>query len=192
MITPVVVLAVSWGAMILYWIVSALGVKRDASHTFWWRTWWFRAVLAGILAVWVANRVATNTVTAQFVLLQGEYSLGALAWLGATLAPLGVAYAIWARVYLGSNWSPAPAIKEGHELVTSGPYALVRHPIYTGIILAIFGSGLVDPWWFVVCMIAALVFVRRVFVEEGLMMRQFPNAYPEYKKHTWALVPWVW
>ncbi|HEX8994105.1 MAG TPA: isoprenylcysteine carboxylmethyltransferase family protein, partial [Candidatus Paceibacterota bacterium] len=115
-----------------------------------------------------------------------------LAVFGVLLCVFGIGYAIWARWHLGKNWSPAPALKEKHELVTSGPYRYVRHPIYTGTLIAALGSGIADPYWFFMFALMLVMFVRRVFVEERLMMQEFPEQYPQYKKHTWALIPWVW
>jgi len=118
--------------------------------------------------------------------------VGPLAAVGAVLCVLGIGIAVWARVYLGRNWSPAPALKHGHELVTSGPYTLVRHPIYTGVILAVLGSTLASPQWLIIFFLITGMFIWRVHVEEALMLKQFPNQYPEYKKRTWALIPYIW
>lgn len=113
--------------------------------------------------------------------------------IGAILVLLGVSLAIWARVHLGRNWSSHPSLKVGHELITSGPYALVRHPIYTGVIVSALGSALVtSAWWLVILLFLVILFVRRIYIEEATMTAQFPDKYPEYKKRTWALVPWVW
>ena len=71
------------------------------------------------------------------------------------------------------------------------PYALVRHPIYTGIILAALGSTLTSPVWLIMFFIVSSMFIWRKDVEENLMI-QIPNQYPEYKERTWALIPFVW
>jgi protein-S-isoprenylcysteine O-methyltransferase Ste14 len=63
-------------------------------------------------------------------------------WIGAAVTVLGLLFAIWARHHLGSNWSQAVTVKQGHELITNGPYALVRHPIYTGILTGFLGSAI--------------------------------------------------
>ena len=85
------------------------------------------------------------------------------------------------------------SLKEGHELVTTGPYRLVRHPIYTGILTAVLGSTLVaGGFWLVLFLVAASFFVYSAKTEERLMMQQFPETYPDYKKRTHALIPFVW
>lgn len=106
---------------------------------------------------------------------------------------LGLALAIWARKHLGTNWSREPSVQAGHELVTSGPYRVVRHPIYTGILAAIFGLVLVGgTLWLIMFGGMLLMFVWRVKREEEFMMQLFPQQYPEYKKRTNALIPFVW
>jgi protein-S-isoprenylcysteine O-methyltransferase Ste14 len=117
----------------------------------------------------------------------------ALSILGLVLCALGIGFAIWARRTLGTNWSAIPTIKEGHELVMRGPYRLARHPIYTGILLALLGNNLAygavyNAILFVFC---AAGIIWKLKIEERLMMQQFPEVYPEYKKQVKALVPFV-
>jgi protein-S-isoprenylcysteine O-methyltransferase Ste14 len=76
-------------------------------------------------------------------------------------------------------------LREGHELVTTGPYRLVRHPIYAGILLASLGSGIAaDNWWFIAFLFFLAYFTYSARVEEAAMMRQFPDQYPEYRRKT--------
>lgn len=180
----------SWGVFIAVWIVGALGAKRDIGRS-WWQRWWLSRIVL-IAAIWGVIEVCMDVTRRPFDWTHSLHTGMAFINTGAVLTALGIAYAVWARVYLGTNWSGTPALKEKHELVTSGPYALVRHPIYTGMLVAIFGSSLASPLWFVVFIAAGVVFVRRIGIEEKLMMKTFPNEYPAYKKRTWALVPWVW
>jgi len=112
---------------------------------------------------------------------------------GVLLCAAGVAFSIWARRILGRNWSGSPTIKEGHELIEAGPYRYVRHPIYTGLLLAILGSGI---WGGMLRDVVIFVFAfaglwMKLRVEESLMLRQFPQAYPDYMKRTKALIPYV-
>ena len=105
----------------------------------------------------------------------------------------GMAFAVWARVYLGSNWSSIPTIKEQHQLIRSGPYRLVRHPIYSGILLALVGTFLANgkvrgALAVILLWIGWLVKSR---VEEEFMMRTFGAEYSEYRRTTGALFPRV-
>jgi protein-S-isoprenylcysteine O-methyltransferase Ste14 len=112
---------------------------------------------------------------------------------GLVVTVLGAVFAIWSRVTLGRNWSSAPQVKERHELVVKGPYRIVRHPIYTGLILTVAGTGLaVDRG--IGLFMAALVFASywlRSQVEEKLMMETFPEEYPEYRRRVKALIPGI-
>lgn len=104
----------------------------------------------------------------------------------------GLALAIWARIYLGKNWGMPMTQKEDPELVRSGPYSYIRHPIYTGILLAIIGSVVAGGlFWLVFLIITAPYFIYSAVIEERLMMEQFPKVYPSYKGKTKMLIPFV-
>jgi protein-S-isoprenylcysteine O-methyltransferase Ste14 len=112
--------------------------------------------------------------------------------IGVPLTALGVGFAIWARMTLGSNWGMPMTLRENPELVTGGPYAFVRHPIYTGIIFAMLGTALtVGSMWFFVLFISFGYFLISTHQEEKDMVRQFPEAYPAYKARTKRLIPFV-
>ncbi|HEX6808031.1 MAG TPA: isoprenylcysteine carboxylmethyltransferase family protein, partial [Gemmatimonadaceae bacterium] len=86
-----------------------------------------------------------------------------------------------------------PAMKEGHELVTSGPYAFVRHPIYSGIILAALGTALTGTVFGAIVFVAATaVLISRVGREEQIMLELFPGVYPSYQSRTKRLIPFLW
>lgn len=180
----------SWAVYCIVWLVASFAVKRDvAQKQNWWRRWWLLRLAAAFVAVGIVNvLLRSGGYSWQSAAIPNRYLLDA----GALLTFCGIALAIWARLYLGRNWSGSPSLKEDHALVTSGPYALVRHPIYTGILVAIFGSSLASPVWFILFVIVGSMFIRRIGIEEKLMMQTFPQLYPDYKKHTFALVPWVW
>jgi protein-S-isoprenylcysteine O-methyltransferase Ste14 len=112
---------------------------------------------------------------------------------GVVLCALGIGFAIWARNILGRNWSGIPQIKEGHELIRAGPYRLVRHPIYTGILLAIFGTGFGRGQMrdLVIFLFGFIALWIKLKVEESLLTQQFPEAYPQYRDGTKALIPYL-
>ena len=177
----------AWAAFILVWAASAFSVKRDIAKFGMRGGWWMRVLaIVALFIVWkcMGRDAPLN--------LDGAASESWPAFFGAALSAGGVAFAIWARIHLGRNWSPRPALKEGHELVTSGPYRLIRHPIYTGLLAALLGTCIVTPSWAAICIVTAAMFVWRVGVEEDLMVRQFPDAYPAYKDRTWALIPFIY
>ena len=117
----------------------------------------------------------------------------ALAWTGAVLCIAGLAFCIWARFTLGRNWSGVVTLKGGHELITSGPYALVRHPIYTGL-LTMFVATVI-----VLGHVAGIIAMPFVFVslwiklrhEEKLMLTKFPNEYAAYQQRVKRLIPFI-
>lgn len=117
----------------------------------------------------------------------------ALQVIGVALAVLGIGFAIWARMTLGRNWGMPMTLREKPDLVTGGPYAVVRHPIYTGIIFAMLGTGLtVGAWWLLVLLIAFGYFLISAGQEEKDMLQHFPDAYPAYMARTKRLIPFVY
>ena len=112
---------------------------------------------------------------------------------GAALVFAGCAFAAWARIVLGANWSGAVTVKDRHELVTEGPYAVARHPIYTGLLAAVIGTALVIAEWraIVGALVIFLAFAAKISQEERLMLQEFPQAYALYRQRVRALIPGV-
>lgn len=109
---------------------------------------------------------------------------------GIAMVAAGLGFAIMARWYLGSNWSGAVTVKEDHSLVRSGPYKYVRHPIYTGILIGLCGTAVVDGAWHSVLAVGFALFglVYKSRIEEERMLKTFPE-YEEYRRETAALIP---
>lgn len=111
---------------------------------------------------------------------------------GLSLFALGLAFAIWARRHLGRNWGTPMSQKDDPELVTSGPYRLVRHPIYSGILIASVGTAVALSWsWMIAVVLAGVYFVYSATVEEHYLAGQFSSTYPAYKRSTKMLVPFI-
>jgi protein-S-isoprenylcysteine O-methyltransferase Ste14 len=107
----------------------------------------------------------------------------AVDWVGAFVTVVGVVFAIWARYRLGRNWGSDT--KEDPVLVTSGPYAYVRHPIYAGAMLGLFGSALTGSMVAVAMFSISIIFcLRRIYKEERVMLSLFPQQYPAYQART--------
>jgi protein-S-isoprenylcysteine O-methyltransferase Ste14 len=118
----------------------------------------------------------------------------AVAYTGLSLAAVGIGFAVWARVSLGGNWSGIATVKENHTLVTQGPYALVRHPIYSGLLLAILGSVVVarEVRGLVACGLLLVMLSARARIEERFMTDEFGSEYSEYRRRVKGLIPFVW
>src|SRR5205823_4318343 len=98
---------------------------------------------------------------------------------GLGLFALGLGFAILARVHIGRNWGTPMTQKDEPELVTSGPYRLVRHPIYAGILLAGAGTAIALSWmWVTAVILAGVYFLYSATVEERYLTEQFPSSYP--------------
>lgn len=175
------VFAVVWAAFWLYWLVAAFSMKRGRVP--WSRELGIRAILA-VLVILLIRLGAFRVRSVQ----TAPWRAG----LGLALLVLGLSFAVWARIHIGRNWGTPMTRKVGPELVTSGPYRLVRHPIYTGILLAGVGTAIALSWmWLPVVALAAVYFIYSATVEERYMAEQFPDAYPVYKRSTKMLVPFV-
>jgi protein-S-isoprenylcysteine O-methyltransferase Ste14 len=113
--------------------------------------------------------------------------------LAAALTFAGIAFAIWARVRIAGNWSADVTLKRDHQLIVDGPYAFVRHPIYTGVLLGLFGTALVVGEWrgLLAVVLAAAAFWRKLGIEEAVMRRQFGEAYVHYAERVPSLIPFV-
>ena len=116
-----------------------------------------------------------------------------LEWVGVALCVAGLLFCVWARFTLGRNWSGMVTFKGGHELITRGPYAIVRHPIYTGLLMMILGT--VIGYGHIVGIIG-LPFVFwglwiKLHLEEKLMLKEFPDQYSAYQRQVKRIIPFV-
>ncbi len=179
---------VIWLCWLMYWAVASIGTKPDArreqaasrlSHS-------IPLVLgAVILAV---PRVLGLEMQQRFV-----PATPAWFWLGLGMVACGLILTLFARAWLGGNWSAVVTLKQNHELVRTGPYALMRHPIYTGLMLALIGTAIAIGDWRALAGVALIAagLMRKLMIEERFMAEQFGEAYARYRAHVRALVPFV-
>jgi len=181
--TPVVdfVIFGIWIAFWIYWLAASTSAKATRA----------RGPLAGfrigfVLLALLLLRAALPNRDAGVV--HDHVAQG----IGLALFLMGIGLAVWARVFLGRNWGTPMSQRAEPELVTTGPYRSIRHPIYSGIILALIGTTVaVSLYWLVAVVLSGAYFVASAFVEERNMTADFPDAYPAYKKRTKMLVPFV-
>ena len=179
---------VMWGGWIAYWWLLSLRVKsvvREES---------VGSRLTHIVPLMIAAMLLASQKLHLGVLDTPMYTQTAVTfWIGAATTAAGLMFSVWARHYLGANWSGTVTIKESHELITSGPYAIVRHPIYTGLLLGLIGSAIaLGKWRGVVAVVIALVgIVHKLRIEERWMLEQFGEAYRAYAARVPRLVPFA-
>lgn len=177
-----------WCALAIVWLVGAATAKRTARH----ERVAGRLLHVGLLAVAMTLLFAAarrgGPLAGRFVPRSP-----ASAYAGLALTVAGVAFAIWARVMLGGNWSGIVTIKEDHTLVRSGPYRLVRHPIYTGIWAGLVGTALAygEIRGLIGAGVALLSFWLKSRIEEKLLTEQFGEQYARYRREVKALIPFV-
>jgi protein-S-isoprenylcysteine O-methyltransferase Ste14 len=184
---------VFWLILWCYWLISAFRAKKSVHGGSWWRqAFGIRlALLAIILFVIYSGHGAIfrNLLSVSTAPAISNVFLSAL---GVVLCAAGIAFAIWARVYLGANWGRPMSLREKPELITSGPYQFVRHPIYSGFLLAMFGTGLADgTTWLLILIVMGIYFIYSAKTEEKMMLKEFPEKYPAYMKKTKTLIPFV-
>ncbi|MBB3004576.1 protein-S-isoprenylcysteine O-methyltransferase Ste14 [Paraburkholderia tropica] len=183
-----IAIVVPWLAWLAYWIATAQAVKttarREARSA---RTWQSLPLIAGG-ALLILPDPTLNALSPD------PTRLGAMQFGGFAVLVAGLLFSVWARVHLGTNWSVSVTLKEGHELIRTGPYALVRHPIYTGCLIALAGSALIGETWRgaagLVLIFASLAF--KVRIEESWLTGHFGDAYARYRREVAALIPGIY
>jgi len=177
-----------WLVFVAIWVIAALSTKRTV----------YRETHAQRLRYWLL------LVIAYVLLLYGRRlpypfnlriipHVAPIASVAAVLCVIGLAFAFWARVTLGRNWSGVVTLKEGHELVERGPYRFVRHPIYTGILTMFFATALAlgHLAGFAATLLMFASFWIKLRDEEQLMLQQFPERYVDYQRRAKRIIPFV-
>jgi protein-S-isoprenylcysteine O-methyltransferase Ste14 len=182
---PFIVLWVAWFA---YWMVAARNVKvtrrREGFATFLLNRVFM--VIGALLLI--VHRQPLHWLNARFV----PPTMAAY-WLGFVIVAAGLGFAVWARLHLGRNWSATVTVKQDHELIRTGPYGLVRHPIYTGMLFAVLGSALAIGEWrgLIAFVLFTVGFVIKLKAEERFMSETFGEQYARYRAEVPALIPFI-
>jgi protein-S-isoprenylcysteine O-methyltransferase Ste14 len=178
-----------WLALGAIWIVGAFtakpAVRRESAGSR------LRVTALGALAV-----VIGFTRYFQFGWLARPFvpTTPAVDYAGLALVFAGIGFAVWARFYLGGNWSGIVTVKKDHILVRRGPYAIVRHPIYSGLLLAILGSVVVyrELRGLVAAGLLLVMLRLKSRTEERFMTEKFGLEYRQYQQQVKALIPFIW
>jgi protein-S-isoprenylcysteine O-methyltransferase Ste14 len=179
---------VLWIAFLLYWQIKAAGAKttqrlEPAGSR----------ILRALVFLVAIILLSTTRIPLRWLYLP-VWPVGLWPfWLGAAFLAAGLLFAIWAREHLGRNWSRSVTIKEDHELITTGPYAVVRHPIYTGILAGFLGTAIAisQVRGFIAFLLIFFILWLKLRMEEQWMRSQFGETYAAYAQRTAALVPYL-
>ena len=178
--------AAMWLAWAIYWKVSAKHAKTTARREAFASRMFVLAAFSVAAALLLLPSLPGTALDARF-LPAGSAPF----WIGAAVTAAGLLFSAWARRLLGANWSGSVAIMERHELIQSGPYSRIRHPIYTGMLLAFAGSAIALGQWrgVLAVVLVAVALWRKLRIEEAWLLREFGEAYADYRRRTSALVP---
>jgi protein-S-isoprenylcysteine O-methyltransferase Ste14 len=176
-----------WAAWAFYWFIAAFTAKpsRRKESVASRLSHYVPLVLAILLTV--SPRFAGAPLSTRFL----PWSL-ILFWVGTALLLAGLLFTVAARRHLGGNWSGTVTLKQDHTLTRTGPYRFARHPIYTGLLLAFFGSAVIalGEWRGLVAMaLITVAFLRKIRIEEQFLQEQFGDGYVRYRTEVPALIP---
>lgn len=181
----IISVVVCWAAFAATWLAAENynESRAPAERT---RSWFGTAALPGAIAI---TAIILAVPKADWRSL--TFSDPAARLLGLVILLAATAFTIWARLVLGVMWSGAPTLKQGHQLRTTGPYSVTRHPIYTGMLGMLIGSLLVTGAgrWIVPFPVFLVLFEIKIHIEERFMLSEFPDEYPRYRQRVPKLVP---
>jgi protein-S-isoprenylcysteine O-methyltransferase Ste14 len=175
------VILVGWAVFWICWLAASVGVK--AGRTRWGRFAGIRVAIVLVVLLLTRLKVFRGHAVTTDPWLQG---------IGLAVFVLGLALAVWARIYLGRNWGMPISEKVDPELVSTGPYRTVRHPIYSGIVLATVGTAIaVSVYWLIAVVLLGGYFIYSAFMEERRMARSFRIRFPPTSQSTKMLIPFL-
>lgn len=176
----------SWVVFLVYWIVAAFRVNRMRTPEPPARRIIYLGLIVISLILFNGNPRYFGPLNRRFV-HRGFW----IASFGALLTVAGIAFAIWARNHIGRFWSGSVAIREDHRLIRSGPYSRIRHPIYTGVLVALAGTTLaVGNYRALLAFVLVLVsLIYKARLEEALLTREFGPAFDDHRRHTGFFLP---
>lgn len=186
------ILNFSWIALLIFWLLSARLTKKPATSMRWARARNLAIRLGlAILIVALFNTIGVRHDVMGLNLASTFLGIPVMRLFSFAVALSGMLFATWARIAIGRNWGTPMSLRANHELVTGGPYAWVRHPIYTGLFLALLGTSLfyLHPLNALIILPLGIYYFYAACREERTMLIQFPQQYPEYQKRTKMFVP---
>lgn len=184
MLIPVFITLFFWVTFVIYWVVNIYRINKKT----------FIQEIQGFLSL--AGTAVIVYLPIHFWILGNKVLPGntKISIIGVLVCGVGILFAVWAREFLGKNWSAAITLQKEHQLIKNGPYGIVRHPMYTGLLLGLIGSSIVigAVWGFLVTILLILGIIGKIKGEEKLLLKNFPKEYPSYKQKVKALMPFIW
>lgn len=185
-----VIIVLLWLIILPYWFITSMLAKRSLINYNWWKGAGVRVVCIIIILVFIRTPGLKHAVRG---IPEVFFFNPIIASIGVLLCAGGITLAIWARAVLGKEWGMPMTDRIKPTLVTKGPYAYIRHPIYSGFIIALAGTTLVNGLlWLIPFIVLAIYFVYSAKTEEKQMSNHFPEEYAAYKKRTKALIPFIY
>ncbi len=179
-----------WGLFFAYWFISSLFNRSSAARK---EPLLSRILYLALLGLAIALIAFDPLILGP--LLGRLYPEGiAVGLVGLVITLAGLGFAIWARIHLGRYWSARVALSPDHQLIQTGPYHIVRNPIYSGGLLAIIGTAIVigEVKAFLAIALALIAFLRKIWVEEKWLRERFGQQYVDYQKKVKGLIPYIW
>jgi len=177
-----------WALWVVYWLAAARGGKPTRRRESAWSRLSHIGPLAVAIALYFPPSRGGGWLFEEFL----PRSIASF-WIGTAILAAGLGFSVWARVRLGGNWSGTVTLKQDHELIQSGPYRYVRHPIYTGILTGFSGTAIALGEWrgLIAIVLVALAFLRKITIEERWMQEVFGDRYAQYRRRVRALIPFI-
>jgi protein-S-isoprenylcysteine O-methyltransferase Ste14 len=177
-----------WIIVGLVWLAASMSLKSIARAEPWGSRLFHILAIALAFLLLFDSHLPIPVLNRRFV-----SDTPAVWWIGFALTVAGAAIAIWARILLGANWSATVTVKQNHELMRTGPYAVVRHPIYSGFLLAMLGTAIAfgEVRGLIAVVLAFIAWRVKSLIEERFMLDQFGEKYARYKREVKALIPFV-
>ena len=186
---PSMLILALWIAWVVYWCIASFGTRavrrRESTAS---RLSHAVPLIIGVAllapprlgSVWLSRHVLSPTPL--------------IGWIGFALVAAGIVFSVWARRHIAGWWSSDVTLKQGHQLIRSGPYRYARHPIYTGLILALLGTAISIGEWrgFLGVLAITLAFLRKIQIEESFLTEAFPSDYARYRVEVAALIPFLY
>lgn len=186
MIPTQTILGWLWALMGVYWLVSASRTKKtEVNEAQGWRL--MRLTLLGVVfTLLLTDRLRFGPLAARFV-----PEISWIRWIGIALTVAGLVLCVWARQHLGEYWSDKVVLKVDHALIRSGPYAFLRHPIYSGVLLGIAGSALAIGEWrgLLALLVMTINYCVKARREDRILSGKFGDAFEEHKRRAGFLLP---